>query len=43
LLAALARPEGTLIEILLDPEVITTRGTLLSITQAALDRQQKAS
>ncbi len=41
--AALARPEGTLIEILLDPEVITTRGTLLSITQAALDRQQKAS
>jgi acetolactate synthase-1/2/3 large subunit len=43
LLAALARPEGTLIEILLDPEVITTRGTLQSITQAALDRQQKAS
>lgn len=41
--AALARPEGTLIEILLDPEVITTRGTLLSITQAALDRQLKAS
>jgi len=39
----LARPEGTLIEILLDPEVITTRGTLQSITQAALDRQQKAS
>ena len=43
LLAALARPEGTLIEILLDSEVITTRGTLQSITQAALDRQKKAS
>ncbi|NBY71694.1 MAG: thiamine pyrophosphate-binding protein [Betaproteobacteria bacterium] len=43
LLSALARPEGTLIEILLDPEVITTRGTLQSITQAALDRQQKTS
>jgi acetolactate synthase-1/2/3 large subunit len=36
LLAALARPEGTLIEVLLDPEVITTRGTLQAITQAAL-------
>ena len=38
LLAALARPEGTLIEVRLDPEVITTRGTLSSITQGALDR-----
>ena len=38
LLAALARPEGTLIEVTLDPEVITTRGTLSSITQGALDR-----
>ena len=31
LLAALARPEGSLIEIILDPEVITTRGTLSGI------------
>ena len=38
LLAALARPEGTLIEVTLDPEVITTRATLASITQGALDR-----
>ena len=36
LLAALARPEGTLIEVTLDPEVITTRGTLSAITQNAL-------
>ena len=36
LLAALARPEGTLIEVVLDPEVITTRGTLAAITQNAL-------
>ena len=36
LLAALARPQGTLIEVMLDPEVITTRGTLTAITQAAL-------
>jgi len=34
--AALARSEGTLIEVMLDPEVITTRGTLSAITQAAL-------
>lgn len=39
--AAVARPEGTLIEIMLDPEVITTRGTLGAITQAALARQAK--
>lgn len=39
--AALARPEGTLIEVMLDPEVITTRGTLGAITQAALARQTK--
>ncbi|MFN4350207.1 MAG: thiamine pyrophosphate-binding protein [Hylemonella sp.] len=37
--AAVARPEGTLIEVVLDPEVITTRGTLGAITQAALARQ----
>ncbi len=36
LLAALARPEGTLIEVMLDPEVITTRGTLSAITRKAL-------
>ena len=38
LLAALARKEGTVIEVTLDPEVITTRATLSSITQKALDR-----
>jgi acetolactate synthase I/II/III large subunit len=39
LLAALARGQGTLIEITLDPEVITTRGTLSAITQNALAKQ----
>ena len=39
LLDALARPEGTLMEVMLDPEVITTRGTLSAITQAALAKQ----
>ena len=39
LLAALARPQGTLIEVMLDPDVITTRGTLSAITQAALAKQ----
>ncbi|KQP36307.1 thiamine pyrophosphate-binding protein [Pseudorhodoferax sp. Leaf274] len=38
LLAALERPQGTLIEVVLDPEVITTRGTLRAITEAALKR-----
>ena len=38
LLAALARKEGTVIEVMLDPEVITTRATLSSITQKALTR-----
>jgi acetolactate synthase I/II/III large subunit len=38
LLAALERKEGTLIEVMLDPEVITTRGTLSAITQAALKK-----
>jgi acetolactate synthase-1/2/3 large subunit len=42
LLAALERPNGTLIEVLLDPEVITTRGTLSAITQAALKKTGKA-
>jgi acetolactate synthase-1/2/3 large subunit len=36
LLAALARPQGTVIEVMLDPEVITTRGTLSAITRTAL-------
>jgi acetolactate synthase-1/2/3 large subunit len=43
LLAALSRPEGTLIEVMLDPEVITTRGTLSGITQQALARGQGAA
>jgi acetolactate synthase-1/2/3 large subunit len=38
LLAALARKKGTVIEVTLDPEVITTRATLSSITQKALTR-----
>jgi acetolactate synthase I/II/III large subunit len=36
LLAALERPQGTLIEVTLDPEVISTRGSLAQITQNAL-------
>jgi acetolactate synthase-1/2/3 large subunit len=39
LLAALERKQGTLIEVMLDPEVITTRGTLSSIRNAALQRK----
>jgi acetolactate synthase-1/2/3 large subunit len=39
LLAALERRQGTLIEVMLDPEVITTRGTLSAIRDAALKRQ----
>jgi len=42
LLRALAADTGTLIEIPLDPEVITTRGTLASITRAAKQQQQQA-
>jgi acetolactate synthase-1/2/3 large subunit len=38
LLAALERAEGTVIEVVLDPEVITTRGTLSAITKAAEQR-----
>lgn len=41
LLRALAADTGTLIEIPLDPEIITTRGTLSSITQAAKARLAK--
>lgn len=40
LLAALERSGGTLIEVVLDPEVITTRGTLSAITQGALKNQR---
>ena len=39
LLAALARREGTLIEIMLDPEVITTRASLSAIRQTAIEAQ----
>ncbi|MDQ7954477.1 MAG: thiamine pyrophosphate-binding protein [Rhodocyclaceae bacterium] len=39
LLRALAHDRGTLIEIPLDPEVITTRGTLSAITRGALERR----
>jgi acetolactate synthase-1/2/3 large subunit len=41
LLDAIARPEGTLIEIVLDPEVITTRASLSSITEGALAAQNQ--
>jgi acetolactate synthase-1/2/3 large subunit len=39
LLAALAADRGTLIEVMLSPEVITTRGTLSAITEQALKSQ----
>jgi acetolactate synthase I/II/III large subunit len=39
-LAALAREQGSLIEVMLDPEVISTRGTLSAVTDAALLRQK---
>lgn len=39
LLRALAHDRGTLIEIPLDPEVITTRGTLSAITRAGLEKR----
>ena len=42
LLAALERAEGTVIEVMLDPEVISTRGTLSSITQASKAKQAVA-
>lgn len=40
LLAALSRKEGTLIEVMIDVDVITTRGTLTAIRQAAQTRQR---
>ena len=42
LLAALERAQGTLIEVMLDVEVITTRGPLSAIREAALKRRQGA-
>ncbi|HSV34524.1 MAG TPA: thiamine pyrophosphate-binding protein [Ramlibacter sp.] len=36
LVAALERAQGTVIEVMLDPEVITTRGTLSAIRESAL-------
>ena len=39
LLRALAAPTGTVIEVVLDADVITTRGTLTAITQQALTKQ----
>ena len=38
---ALKADRGTLIEVVLDPEVITTRATMSAIRQAALERTQK--
>ncbi len=42
LLAALARPQGTVIEVMLDPEVISTRGSLAQITQNALHKMNNS-
>ncbi|MBG9387247.1 thiamine pyrophosphate-binding protein [Caenimonas aquaedulcis] len=42
LVAALERKQGTLIEVMLDPEVITTRGSLSAITEGALKRKRDA-
>jgi acetolactate synthase-1/2/3 large subunit len=39
LLAALERPQGTLIEVMIDVDVITTRGPLSAIRAAALKRK----
>ncbi|APW46633.1 thiamine pyrophosphate-binding protein [Rhodoferax antarcticus] len=38
LVAALAREQGTLIELMLEPEAITTRGSLNAITEEAMAR-----
>ncbi|MFZ2739047.1 MAG: thiamine pyrophosphate-binding protein [Burkholderiaceae bacterium] len=40
LLAALKREQGTLIEVMLDPDVISTRVTLSAITKTALENQK---
>ena len=39
--AALGRDQGTLIEVMLDEDVITTRGTLTTIRETALSKQSK--
>jgi acetolactate synthase I/II/III large subunit len=41
LIAALVREQGTLIEVTLNPEVISTRGTLSQITQNAMNKARK--
>ncbi len=41
LLAALERPQGTLIEVTLNPEVISTRGSLTQITETAMNKANK--
>jgi acetolactate synthase-1/2/3 large subunit len=41
LVAALEREAGTLIEVMLEPEAITTRATLSAITESALKKQEK--
>jgi acetolactate synthase-1/2/3 large subunit len=38
LVAALQRARGTVIELVISPEVISTRGTLSAITRAALQK-----
>jgi acetolactate synthase I/II/III large subunit len=38
LLAALQREQGTLIELIISPEVISTRGTLSAITRKAMQK-----
>ena len=38
-LVALARPKGTLIEVIQEPQAITTRASLTDIRQAALKRR----
>ncbi|HSH90988.1 MAG TPA: thiamine pyrophosphate-dependent enzyme, partial [Ramlibacter sp.] len=40
LLAAMERKKGTLIEVMLDPDVITTRGTLSAIRSNALQNRR---
>jgi acetolactate synthase-1/2/3 large subunit len=42
LLAALDREQGTLIEVMLDPEYITTRGTLSGIRNAAAEQKKQS-
>ena len=41
--AALHRSEGTLIEVMLDPEVITTRLSLSAVREAALKARSRVS